>query len=171
MRLVDDGKTAVRLANPKTIEYQIVRTSLLPGCLKTVNSNRHHPLPLRIFEVSEVVFKDPHQDSGARNERHVACIFMAKSSAFEVVHGLLHHLMAMLRAPLVPVTSRDVFGYSIRETANPSYFPGRCAAIDLHDKGKVRQIGVFGILHPDVLKAYDVDFPCTAMEFQLSPFL
>jgi len=27
----DDGKTVIRLANPKTLEYQVVRTSLLPG--------------------------------------------------------------------------------------------------------------------------------------------
>lgn len=28
---IDDGKTAIKLENPKTAEYQIVRTSLLPG--------------------------------------------------------------------------------------------------------------------------------------------
>ncbi len=54
----DDGKTAVRLANPKTQEYQIVRTSLLPGLLKTIRENRGVALPIKVFEVSDVALKD-----------------------------------------------------------------------------------------------------------------
>jgi phenylalanyl-tRNA synthetase beta chain len=34
----DDGTKAIRLQNPKSLEYQIVRTSLLPGLLKTVRN-------------------------------------------------------------------------------------------------------------------------------------
>lgn len=29
----------VQLSNPKTVEFEIVRTSLIPGLLKTLNSN------------------------------------------------------------------------------------------------------------------------------------
>lgn len=54
----DDGKTAVKLANPKSAEYQVVRTSLLPGLLKTIRENKSIPLPLKIFETSDVVVKD-----------------------------------------------------------------------------------------------------------------
>lgn len=50
----DDGQTAVRLANPKTTEYQVVRTSLLPGLLKTLRENKHHSAPIRVFETSDV---------------------------------------------------------------------------------------------------------------------
>lgn len=50
----DDGQTAVRLANPKTSEYQVVRTSLLPGLLKTLRENKHHSTPIRVFETSDV---------------------------------------------------------------------------------------------------------------------
>lgn len=35
----EDG-LAVSLANPKTMEYQVARTRLLPGMLKTVRENR-----------------------------------------------------------------------------------------------------------------------------------
>ena len=37
---------------------QVARTSLLPGLLKTVAANRKMPLPMKIFEVSDVVLKD-----------------------------------------------------------------------------------------------------------------
>jgi phenylalanyl-tRNA synthetase beta chain len=32
-------------------------------------------------------------------------------------------------------------------------------------------IGSLGILHPSVLKSYELDFPCSALEFDLEPFL
>lgn len=54
----DDGTTAVKLANPKTVEYQVVRTSLLPGLLKTIRDNKSVKLPLKIFESSDIVLKD-----------------------------------------------------------------------------------------------------------------
>ncbi|KFQ34593.1 Phenylalanine--tRNA ligase beta subunit, partial [Merops nubicus] len=50
---------AVRIANPKTAEFQVARTTLLPGLLKTIAANRKMPLPLKLFEISDIVVKDP----------------------------------------------------------------------------------------------------------------
>lgn len=94
----DDGTTAVRLANPKTAEYQVVRTSLLPGLLKTIRENKHHSVPIKIFEVSDVAFKDLTLERKSRNERHFAAAWYGKSSGFEVVHGLLDRIMLMLKS-------------------------------------------------------------------------
>lgn len=38
--------------------HQVARTTLLSGLLKTVAANRKMPLPLRLFEISDVVLKD-----------------------------------------------------------------------------------------------------------------
>lgn len=43
---------AVHVANPKTLEFQVARTSLLPGLLKTVAANRRMPLPLKVLNSS-----------------------------------------------------------------------------------------------------------------------
>uniref|UniRef100_A0A8D0GBK3 Phenylalanine--tRNA ligase beta subunit n=1 Tax=Sphenodon punctatus TaxID=8508 RepID=A0A8D0GBK3_SPHPU len=53
---------AVHIANPKTAEFQVARTSLLPGLLKTVAANRKMPLPLKLFEISDIVVKDSTKD-------------------------------------------------------------------------------------------------------------
>lgn len=94
----DDGTKAVRLANPKTAEYQVVRTSLLPGLLKTIRENKHHSVPIKIFEVSDVAFKDLTLERKSRNERHFAAAWYGKSSGFEVVHGLMDRVMLMLKS-------------------------------------------------------------------------
>uniref|UniRef100_A0A671PC84 phenylalanine--tRNA ligase n=1 Tax=Sinocyclocheilus anshuiensis TaxID=1608454 RepID=A0A671PC84_9TELE len=49
---------AVHISNPKTTEFQVARTCLLPGLLKTLAANRKMPLPLKLFEISDVVLKD-----------------------------------------------------------------------------------------------------------------
>lgn len=53
-----DKLAAVQIANPKTLEFQVARTCLLPGLLKTIAANRNMPLPIKVFEVSDVILKD-----------------------------------------------------------------------------------------------------------------
>lgn len=61
--------------------------------LKTIRENRKHALPLKIFEVSDVVVKDSSVERQARNVRRVGAIFCGRRAGFEVVHGLLDRLM------------------------------------------------------------------------------
>jgi phenylalanyl-tRNA synthetase beta chain len=49
---------ACHIANPKTLDFQVARTTLLPGLLKTLACSRNMPIPLKIFEVSDVVLRD-----------------------------------------------------------------------------------------------------------------
>ncbi|GAA6059487.1 hypothetical protein JCM10212_002230 [Sporobolomyces blumeae] len=265
----DPGDLAVVLANPKTIEYQIVRTSLLPGMLKTIRENRKHALPLRIFEVSDVVVKDSNEERQARNIRRVGGVFCGRKAGFEVVHGLLDRMMLGLGIPnLVNESSQAEEGYYIKSSDDATYFPGRSATIyyrrsksaagpstlapvasanpsdaqvaptvptpaapssstesapasssSHHHSGPLDTlkstlssalpsvlkkhhhksdeaessssapsdavaaaaasvssprdlaIGSLGILHPSVLKSYELDYPCSALEFDLEPFL
>ena len=90
---VDPGKEAVVLANPKTQEYQIIRTSLLPGILKTIRENRKHALPLKVFEVGDIVIQDAREERRSRNVRRAAGIFCGRKAGFEMAHGLLDRLM------------------------------------------------------------------------------
>ena len=117
----DPGDLAVVLANPKTIEYQIVRTSLLPGMLKTVRENRKHALPLRIFEVSDVVVKDSREERQARNIRRVGGVFCGRKAGFEVVHGLLDRMMMGLGIKNIVSESNEAEeGYYIKSSEGES---------------------------------------------------
>ncbi|KAJ4288239.1 phenylalanine--tRNA ligase subunit beta [Collariella sp. IMI 366227] len=182
----DDGKTAVKLANPKTVEYQVVRTSLLPGLLKTLSENKAMRLPLQIFESQDVVFKDDSSERKARNERHWAAAFYGKTSGFEIVHGLLDRVMTMLRVAFITheeglsgkkidfevkenPTQQD--GYFIKEIDEPTFFNGRAAAIYVRLGGKLHRIGELGVLHPSVLEKFDLRYPVSTLEINLEVFL
>ncbi|KAG0637282.1 hypothetical protein HOY80DRAFT_281842 [Tuber brumale] len=168
----DDGHTAVRLANPKTAEYQIVRTSLLPGVLKTVRENRKHSLPIKVFEVSDVAFKDEKLERKSRNERHFCGAICGKTSGFEAVHGLLDRVMAMLGTKVLETGATEQEGYWIEATDEPTHFPGRAASIWVrHKNGKKQSIGTFGILHPSVLEKFEIPYPVSTLELNLEVFL
>jgi phenylalanyl-tRNA synthetase beta chain len=168
----DDGTTAVRLANPKTAEYQIVRTSLLPGLLKTIRENKKHSVPIKVFEVSDVAFKDLSLERKSRNERHFAAAWYGKSSGFEIVHGLLDRVLLMLKTAFltneeglearkgldyeVREDHTKVDGYWIEEIDEETFFQGHAAAIYLRVGGKAIRIGEFGILHPTVLEKFEL---------------
>ncbi|KAI9466867.1 phenylalanyl-tRNA synthetase subunit beta [Lactarius psammicola] len=185
LNIPDDHQTAVKIANPKTLEFQVVRTSLLPGLLKTIRENRSHALPLRIFETSDVVFKDIARERQTRNVRHAAAVWCNKTAGFEIVHGLLDRAMAMLEVPHIPSgeSSAAPTGYYIKERTDPTFFPGRAATIfyrategqesgtDASRRGaKDVEIGKLGILHPSVLEKFEIGYPCSALEFSLEPF-
>ncbi|KAL8985749.1 MAG: hypothetical protein Q9177_004358 [Variospora cf. flavescens] len=173
----DDGNTAVRLANPKTAEYQVVRTTLLPGLLKTIRENKHHSVPMKIFEVSDVAFKDLSLERKSRNERHFAAAWYGKSSGFEIVHGLMDRVMLMLKSAFVTgeeglsVKSLGEAAYWIDEVDDPTFFPGHAAAIHLRVAGKEQVIGVFGILHPTVLERFELRYPVSTLEMNVEVFL
>lgn len=70
LRGVDDDSKVVKLANPKTFEYQVVRTTLIPGILKTIRENKRHSLPIKVFEAGDIVLKDDSMERKARNQRN-----------------------------------------------------------------------------------------------------
>ncbi|KAL6309522.1 hypothetical protein BKA93DRAFT_723109 [Sparassis latifolia] len=188
---VDDGTQAVKIGNPKTLEFQVVRTSLVQGLLKTIRENRSHPLPIRVFETSDVVFKDTARERQARNVRHAAAVWCNKTAGFEVVHGMLDRIMQMLEVPRIAGTDvKAETGYYIKEREDPTFFPGRAATIYYRapppEKGTLsalkrtvnavvhtpgdEEIGLLGILHPSVLEKFEIPYPCSALEFSLEPF-
>ncbi|KAF1816574.1 phenylalanyl-tRNA synthetase [Eremomyces bilateralis CBS 781.70] len=172
---VDDGTTAVRLANPKSAEYQIVRTSLLPGVLKTIRENKHRAVPLKVFEVSDVCFKDETRERKTRNERHFCAAWYGKSSGFEVVHGLLDRVLAMLNVRFLmeakELDDATVDGYWIEEFDHPTFFVGHAASVVVRQDGQKQVVGHFGILHPTVLKNFELPYPVSALEINLEVFL
>uniref|UniRef100_A0A3Q3VXY4 Phenylalanine--tRNA ligase beta subunit n=1 Tax=Mola mola TaxID=94237 RepID=A0A3Q3VXY4_MOLML len=142
--------------------HQVARTTLLPGLLKTIAANRKMPLPLKLFEISDVVLKDETKDVGARNCRRFCAVYYNKTPGFEVIHGLLDRTMQLLEVK--PVRGE---GYHIQAADDSTFFPGRCAEIFVCGKS----IGRLGVLHPDVINRFELMMPCSALEIDVEPFL
>lgn len=133
------------LANPKSLEYQVVRTSLLPGILKTARENKSLPLPMKIFEVSDVSIQDPSAERQVTNHRRLVALYMDKKAGFEMVHGLLDRMMQILGVPFLQSEKNEAeYGYYIagadgefgldQADPDPTYLPGRSANVYLRLK-------------------------------------
>lgn len=159
----DPGNEAVVLSNPKTIEYEVVHTSLIPEMLKTISSNKKMPLPIKIFQISDVVLQDPSKDVGARNERRLCAVVCDSESGFEVIHGLLDRVLQMLGVAFDNASN----GYSVRPSHLPTFFPGRQAEVIYNNQ----VIGSFGIIHPQVMANFEVPNAASLLEINIEPFL
>lgn len=169
LRRPDDGATAVEIGNPATAEFEVCRTSLLSSALKTLAANKENALPIKLFEVSDAILLDNGRSVGARNERRLVAVYCAKESGFEVVHGLLNRVMEVLGVPHKdePGASSSPVTYHWSPSSDPALFPGRQAGVFAGEQ----QVGVFGIVHPEVLSAFEIPYPVSALELNIEPFV
>jgi len=191
---------AVHISNPANVEYQVVRTVLLPGLLKTLQHNKSASFAngFKLFEVSDVVIPDDTYEVtntivGSKNVRHVCAVYAGPTSGFEIIHGLVDRILTLTEVAPSPEyisnsatktaktkdrVTKDGWFYSIEELKEgghsdaPTYFPGRAAEIWLTKPGEERKsIGTFGILHPEVLGNFDIQYPSSSLELNLEELL
>jgi len=165
LRKVNDGTTVV-LSNPATTEFEVVRTSLLPCLLKTLHSNKDVPLPLAVYEVSDVVMLDNESDVGATNKRQLCAVYCDTTSQFELIHGLLDKLMVSLGY----TWKENNKGYIIKPSENPTFLEGRSGDIIALDNGKESKIGEIGTLHPEVILNFELLCSCSALILDIEYF-
>lgn len=175
LRQKDDGTQAVSLANPKTIEYQVVRTTLVPGILKTIKENRKHSLPIKVFECGDIVLKNLDLERRAFNRRNWCAIYAGKTSGFEFVQGLLGKIMQTMRTPwLEDPKIMNKRGYWIEEDKdNATFFPGRGAKVFFRasEDAEVQHIGAIGVLHPEVMSSFEIPYAASSVEINAEVFL
>lgn len=181
---------AVSLSNPANIEYEVVRTSLLPGALKTLayNKSMSHKDGIKLFEISDVVLATDN-DIGAMNARRLVGLYSSYSSGFEVIHGLADRVMTCVQiqpedgyasnsltkqelANLKRVARAGVT-YFLRPSSDPCFFQGMSADIVLkyEDGTPEKVVGSLGVVHPKVLENFDVSYPCSVLEMDVDALM
>lgn len=143
----------IRLANPVSTEYSIVRDDLLPGLMKNLADNKHQAYPQQLFEVSDVIEINEKAETRTERRLHVACVSSHPTANFTEIKSCVEALLANL----------GLKNWTIKETRHPSFLQGRAAAIYV----KGRKIGVVGEIHPEVLNNFELENPTSAFEIDL----
>lgn len=169
LRKEQDLDEAITLSNPKTIEYEMVRTSLIPGLLKTLQSNQNERIPQRLFEISDTAKMDNTTDTGAKNHRKICVMQLNTQASFEVIHGALGLLMTKIGAQTFNRRGEvDWKAFSLQEHADgedKKYFPKRGANVMLDGQN----VGTIGVLHPEVLDKFQLKNPVSVLELDFEP--
>jgi phenylalanyl-tRNA synthetase beta chain len=159
------GAAALRLANPISSEMTDMRPSLLPGLVAAARANANRGFQdAALFEVGQIFRGEEPEDQinvagGVRagtarlagSGRHwdgaakAADVFDAKADALSVLAAL----------------GLDADKVQIARNAPDWYHPGRSGSLQL---GPKTVLGYFGELHPETLKALDVQGPIAAFE-------
>lgn len=151
--LNSDKEDIVRIKNPITEDFAIMRTSLVYSLLSNIRDNFNRNIfDLNLFEVSRVFTKG---EEGLANEKVKAIIALAgkndkdvwdvkpKSYDFFDLKGYVESFLEAM----------GLKNYQLKRTENTIFHPGRAADImvgrDL--------IGTFGEIHPDVAEKMDID--------------
>ena len=157
-----DEKT-VQILYSKTKEFEYIRSSLIPGILKSIEGNKANQLPFKIFEISDVVVTDENNEVGASNRRKLCFAYANTSSAMEIVQGMVDLLMKKIGLSFNNEKDKNQ-NYTIKKSNNPIFFEDRQAEIFIQDDIK---IGIYGIVHPKVLKNFGIKSPVTLCDIDL----
>lgn len=163
-----DGNGAVwTLANPISEDMKAMRPSLLPGLLSAVRRNVDRGASgLRLFELGRRYLRG---EGGHSDERLTLGLVLAgektprgwatgKAQGFDAFDAKAEAL-ALLAEAGAPVDNLQVMG-----EAGPQFHPGQSATLRLGPKTVLAR---FGMLHPALLKQFDVGVPVAAVELFL----
>ncbi len=163
-----DGNAGLwTLANPISEDMKAMRPSLLPGLLAAVRRNVDRGAAgLRLFELGRRYLRG---DAGHSDERLTLGLVLAgekaprgwatgKAQTFDAFDAKAEAL-ALLAEAGAPVDNLQVMG-----EAGPQFHPGQSATLRLGPKTVLAR---FGMLHPAVLKQFDIGVPVAAVELFL----
>jgi len=151
-------REALRLRNPLSPEMSILRTTLLPSLLENAQHNRNHQIDdIALFEMSAVFIeeKEPERVAGILAGEIGGGVYgnPYRHPDFFDIKGIVEGILEVC----------GVADYALEKTEEPTFHPGRNAAVLLAD----RRIGIFGEAHPNVLRNYDLPYKAYLFEFDL----
>ena len=167
----DDPEALWVLANPISEDMKAMRPSLLPGLLSAARRNIDRGAAgLRLFEIGRRYLRGGEGRSDERATLGVLLagektprgwdqrVFGGKAAPFDAFDAKAEAL-ALLAEAGAPVDKLQVMG-----EAGPQFHPGQSATLRLGPKTTLAR---FGMLHPAILKLFDLDVPVAAVELFL----
>jgi len=151
-RMNASGSDLVEIANPMSESYELVRNSQLPSLLGSEAASARAAYPHKIFEIGKAAVLDERENYGSRTLTCLGLLYADREAGFNEVNA---HLAA-----LCYYLSRE---YTLSETEDPRFVPGRVAEVRVQGK----PVGRLGEIHPAVLANWGIQMPCAALELEL----
>jgi phenylalanyl-tRNA synthetase beta chain len=143
-----------RVSNPKLKALTVVRSHLMTGVLQALHENRRRPMPIRLFEMDNVVRLEDGGRNGIAEYRNLCFADVGPDAGYAVARATLD---AMLRE--LGLTAK----YEAVE--HPTFTTGRVARFTT---GTAVQ-GVIGEVHPEVVVGFGLEYPISLVEMTVSP--
>lgn len=137
-------RNALRIQNPLGEDTSIMRTIALPSMLEILSrNNAYHNKSVKLYEIAKIYLPVAGQVLPEEPKMLVLGTYGANETFF-TLKGELEGIFAGLRL-------KKASYHAVKD--NPSYHPGRCAAVSIDGM----DVGVMGQVHPLVAKNYGID--------------
>ena len=150
----DPRRQSFKILNPLGEDTSIMRTTVLPSMLEILTRNyNYRNKAAKLYEVGRIYL--PGGENGLAVESKLLSVgAYGPDMDFFAMKGVIEAVLKEIRAADIRFEPC---------TDNPSYHPGRCAAVWCGSNC----IGVFGQIHPLVARNYGVDaeFYCAELSF------
>ena len=150
-------RNAMRIQNPLGEDTSIMRTIALPSMLEILGRNySYHNKNVKLYELAKIYL--PRENDLPEEPKMLILGAYGENMDFFTMKGELESIFAGLRVQKSSYTAVH---------DNPSYHPGRCAAVSV---GGVH-LGYMGQVHPTVAKNYGIDAEVYCCELSFSKLL
>jgi phenylalanyl-tRNA synthetase beta chain len=157
IRLPGDSplRNAMRIQNPLGEDTSIMRTIALPSMLDILSRNyAYHNKAVKLYELAKIYLPTEGEVLPAEPKMLVLGTYGANETFF-TLKGELEAILTGLHMPKASYTA-------VKD--NPSFHPGRCAAISMNGE----HMGYMGQVHPLVAKTYGLDTEVYCVELDFS---
>jgi len=146
---VDKG---ISVLNPISKNYDCLRSFIFPNLLDLLSYNKNVQMPIKLFEIGEVIKENKNVESGAES-LHLAYLACSHNITFTNAKQDLEFLFRNLG-----------INFELEEYQHNSFIEGRVAKI-MVDKNYV---GFIGEIRPSVLEAFHIFYPVVVFEIDLN---
>ena len=146
-------RNTLRIQNPLGEDTSIMRTIALPSMLDILSRNyAYHNKCVKLYELAKIYL--PVEGDLPQEPKMLVLGSYGAGESFFTLKGELEAILAGLRLPKASYCA-------VKD--NPSYHPGRCAAVSINGVG----VGFMGQVHPTVAKNYGMDCEvyCVEIDF------
>lgn len=147
-------RKVIKIKNPLGEDYSVMRTTTIHSMMECLGRNysRNNDYA-RLFEIGKIYI--PKEDeTELPTEKNILTIGMYGNCDYLDLKGIIENALETLGL------SKAMF---TRESNNPSYHPGKTAALMIGNT----KVGVLGEVHPDLSENYGVDVNCYLAELNL----
>ncbi len=151
---MDEGEY-IKLGHTTEQSVNMIRSWMLPELLKVFHNNRHVEFPQKIFEVNNVVVPDERKDVLSQDELRLSIALQDKATGYTAIKQSVEYVLDSVGVE-----------YSFIEKDHPSFIPGRSSALVVEGS----ELGFIGEIHPLVIENWELEFPVSAAELNLTLF-
>ncbi|TBR24206.1 MAG: phenylalanine--tRNA ligase subunit beta [Candidatus Nitrosotenuis sp.] len=148
-----DSSEIIEVAESKSLEYTVLRDSILPGLLENLSKNIHEQYPQKLFETG-IVFSKGHPIVETVS---IACVSAHKDTNFTEIKSILQSLLK---------TDLNI-ACKTNALTNPSFASGRTAEILVGGK----PVGIVGEIDQQVIDNFKIRVPVSGFEITLSALI